>query len=76
MHAWATRLKDWNHFGQLNRKFERRFIDPNDVLIDATHRMEELAAEERDALSDARELRKRRRRAEKTLAPLTAKHGN
>jgi hypothetical protein len=39
----------------------------NDVLIDAEHRLEQLAAEERDALTEARGLRKHRRRAEKRL---------
>jgi hypothetical protein len=62
-------LKDWYHFGKLDRKFEQRFKDPNDVLIDAERRLEQLAAEERDALSEARGLRKRRRRAEKQLLP-------
>jgi hypothetical protein len=61
--------KDWYHFGRLDRKFEQRFIDPNDVLIDAERRLEQLAAEEQDALAEARGLRKRRRRAQKRLLP-------
>jgi hypothetical protein len=65
-------LKDWYHFGRLDRKFEQRFKDPNDVLIDAEHRLQQLAAEERDALAEARGLRKRRRRAEKQLLPPTS----
>jgi hypothetical protein len=65
-------LKDWYHFGKLDRKFENRFKDPNDVLIDAEHRLQQLAAEERDALAEARGLRKRRRRAEKQLLPPTS----
>lgn len=64
--------KDWYHFGGLDRKFEQRFKDPNDVLIDAEHRLQQLAAEERDALAEARGLRKRRRRAEKQLLPPTS----
>jgi hypothetical protein len=64
-------LKDWYHFGRLDRKFEQRFKDPNDVLIDAEHRLQQLAAEERDALAEAHGLRKRRRRAEKQLLPPT-----
>lgn len=64
--------KDWYHFGGLDRKFEQRFKDPNDVLIDAEHRLQQLATEERDALAEARGLRKRRRRAEKQLLPPTS----
>jgi hypothetical protein len=60
-------MKDWYHFGRLDRKFEQRFKDPNDVLIDAEHRLEEMAAEEQDALAEARGLRKRRQRAEKQI---------
>jgi hypothetical protein len=39
------------------------------VQIDAEHRLQKLAAEERDALAEALVLRKRRRRAEKQLLP-------
>ncbi len=83
LRAWANseflerqqsrELKDWNHFGKLDRKFERRFLDPNDVLIDAERRLEQMTVEEQDALYEARQLRKRRQRAAKRLAPLTAK---
>jgi hypothetical protein len=45
------------------------------VLIDAERRLEEMTVEERDALALARGIRHRRRRAEKKLAPLTAKPG-
>ena len=65
-------LKDWYHFSRLDRKFEQRIKDPNDVLIDAEHRLQQLAAEERKALAEARALRKRRRRAEKQLLPPTS----
>ena len=78
LRAWANaefleqqldrEMKDWHHFGELDRKFEQRFIDPNDVLISAEHRLDELAAEEQDALAEARSLRKRRQRAEKERA--------
>jgi hypothetical protein len=60
-------MKDWYHFSRLDRKFEQRFKDPNDVLIDAEHRLKEMVAEEQDALAEVRGLRKRRRRAEKRL---------
>lgn len=59
--------KDWYHFGKLDRKFEQRFIDPNDVLIYAERRLDELAAQEQDARAEARRLRKRRQRAEKRI---------
>jgi hypothetical protein len=61
-------LKDWYHFGKLDRKFEQRFVDPDDVLISAERRLDELAAKEQDALGEARSLRKRRQRAEKERA--------
>jgi hypothetical protein len=65
-------MKDWYHWGKLDRKFEQRYKDPNDVLIDAERRLEQMAAEERSALIEARELRKRRRRAEKKLTMPTS----
>jgi hypothetical protein len=71
----SREIKDDFHFWMLDRKFEQRYRDPNDVLIDAERRLEELTAEEQDALTEARSLRKRRRRAEKRLAPLIAKPG-
>lgn len=64
--------KDWYHFGRLDRKFEQRFIDPDDVLISAERRLEELAAEEKDAVAEARQLRKRRLRTEKQRAKQTS----
>ena len=63
-------LKDWYHFGKLDRKFEQRFVDPNDVLISAERRLEEMAADERYALAEASGLRERRERAEKQLSKL------
>jgi hypothetical protein len=82
LRAWANgeflerqldrEMKDWYHFGKLDRKFEDRYKDPNDVLIDAERRLEQMVAEERSALIEARELRKRRRRAEKKLAMPTS----
>jgi hypothetical protein len=69
----SRELKDDFHFSKLERKFQQRYRDPNDVLIDAQRRLEEMIVEEQDALAAARGIRHRRRRAEKKLAPLTAK---
>lgn len=81
LRAWANgeflerqlsrEMKDWYHWGKLDRKFEQRYKDPNDVLIDAERRLEEMTIEERRALAEARGLRKRRQRAEKKLAKPT-----
>ena len=64
--------KDEYHFWMLTSKFENHYKDPNDVLIDAERRLEELTVEERDAIANARGLRKRRRRAEKQLSKLVS----
>jgi len=56
----------------IDRKFEDRYKDPDDVLIGAQRRLEELAAEEQDARAAARGFRKVRRRAEKRLAMPTS----
>ena len=63
-------LKDEHHFSMLDKKFEDRYLDPNDVLIGAERRLEEMAQQERYALREAHELRDRRERAEKQLRPL------
>ena len=63
-------MKDDHHFWLLDRKFEDRYKDPNDVLIGAERRLEEMANEDRYALRRARKLRERRERAEKQLSPL------
>jgi hypothetical protein len=63
-------LKDEHHFSMLDKKFEDRFLDPDDVLIGAERRLEEMAKQERYALREAHELRDRRERAEKQLRPL------
>ena len=68
----ARELKDDFHFSKIERKFDGRYRDPNDVLIDARRRLEEMSAEERDALAFARGSRKRRRREEKRLAEVVA----
>ncbi len=70
LRAWANseflerqhdrELKDWYHFGKLDRKFEDRYKDPNDVLIHAQRRLEQLATEERDVLTDADRIRMQR----------------
>ena len=65
-------LKDEFHFWMIDRKFEDRYKDPDDVLIGAQRRLEELAAEEQDARAAARGFRKVRRRAEKRLAMPTS----
>jgi hypothetical protein len=65
-------LKDEFHFWMLDRKFEEMYKDPDDVLIDAERRLEQLAAEERDAVASARGLRKQRKRAEKGLSKPTS----
>lgn len=69
-------MKDWYHFGRIDRKFEKRFLDPNDVLIDAEHRLQEMAAEEKDALAQARSLRKRRIEVEQRVAKKKVKPGS
>jgi hypothetical protein len=69
----ARELKDDFHFWKLDVQYEDRYKDPNDVLIGAQRRLEEMTAEEQDALAFARGLRHRRRRAEKKLATPTAK---
>jgi hypothetical protein len=51
---------DCFHFELLDRKFEQRFKDPNDVLIDAKRLQERRAAEEHDVLSEADRIRKQR----------------
>jgi hypothetical protein len=68
----SRELKDEFHFWMIDRKFEDRYKDPDDVLIGAQRRLEELAAEEQDARAAARGLRKVRRRAEKRLATPTS----
>jgi hypothetical protein len=83
LRAWANgeflerqlerEMKDWFHFGQLDRKFEDRYKDPNDVLIDAKRLQEQRAAEEQDVLTKADRIRKqraaeKRRAAKKTTA--------
>jgi hypothetical protein len=66
----ARELKDEHHFWLLDHKFEDRYADPNDVLISAERRLEEMAAQERHALAEARELRERRERSEKQLSEI------
>ena len=66
----SRELKDERHWSTLNRKFEKRFEDPDDVLIGARRRLEELAAEEKTARLAASDFRKVRRRAEKQLATM------
>jgi hypothetical protein len=63
-------LKDEHHFSMLDQKFEDRYLDPNDVLIGAERRLEEMATDERYALAEASDLRERRERAEKQLGKL------
>jgi hypothetical protein len=53
-------MKDWFHFSQLDRKFENRYKDPNDVLIEARRLQEHRAAEEQDVLTEAERIRKQR----------------
>jgi hypothetical protein len=65
-------LKDEFHYWMIDRKFEDRYKDPNDVLISAKDRLEELAAEEHNAHTAARSFRRVRRRAEKQLAVPTS----
>jgi len=69
----ARELKDDFHFWKLDVQYEDRYKDPNDVLIGAQQRLEEMTAEEQDALALARGLHHRRRRAEKKLATAAAK---
>jgi hypothetical protein len=66
----SRELKDERHWSTLNRKFEKRFEDPDDVLIGARRRLEELTAEEKTARLAASDFRKVRRRAEKQLAAM------
>lgn len=63
----SRELKDQFHFWKIDRKFDERYKDPDDVLIGAQHRLEELAIEEQDARDAARGIRKLRRRAAKRL---------
>ena len=63
-------LKDEHHFWRLETKFEKPFIDPNDVLISAVHRLEEMAEEERRADEQMREMRASRENAEERLRTL------
>jgi hypothetical protein len=68
LRAWANaeflerqvsrEMKDWHHFSQLDRKFERRFKDPNDVLIDAKRLQEQRTAEQQEVLAEADRIRK------------------
>jgi hypothetical protein len=60
-------LMDDSHFWFLEQRYEDRYKDPNDVLIDAERRLEEMTLEERRALTSARETRERRELAEKQL---------
>jgi len=50
--------KDSFHFSNLDRRFEQRFKDPNDVLIDAKRRQEQIAAEEQAVLLRADRIRR------------------
>lgn len=81
LRAWANseflerqvgrELKDWHHFSQIDRKFEDRYKDPDDVLIEAERRRAQVAAEEKDVLARAARIRKQRaakRRTKKTAA--------
>ena len=63
----SRELKDDFHFSKMERKFDGRYRDPNDVLIDAQQRLAEMVVEEREAQGFARGSRMRRRRAEKLL---------
>ncbi len=63
-------LKDDSHFWLLERKYEDRYKDPDDVLISAQRRLEAMTQEERHALATAQSTRERRTRAEENLAAL------
>ena len=69
-HQLDRELKDEHHFSMLDKKFEDRYLDPNDVLIGAAQRLEEMGKHERYALREASDLRERRERAEKQLGKL------
>lgn len=56
----SRELKDEHHWSTLDRKFEQRFKDPNDVLIDAKRLQERRAAEEQHVLTEADRIRKQR----------------
>lgn len=64
----ARELKDDHHFWLIDKKFDDRYKDPDDVLISAQRRLAEMTAQEQEASAAARGLRARRRRAEKHLA--------
>jgi hypothetical protein len=64
-------LKDDFYFWKLDVQYEDRYKDPDDVLIDAQRRLEQLAAEEQQARDEASRIRQHRRRAEKRLATPT-----
>jgi hypothetical protein len=63
-------LKDDHYFWKLDVKYEDRYKDPNDVLIGARQRLQEMAVEERDALALAHGTRERRERAEQDLSKI------
>ena len=64
-HQLDREMKDWFHFSQLDRKFENRYKDPNDVLIEARHVEERRAAEDQDVLAEASRIRKQRAAAKR-----------
>lgn len=66
-HQLARELKDEHHFWLLDKKFEDRYEDPNDVLIGAKLRLEQMASEERHAVQEADRIRERRKRGEQEL---------
>jgi hypothetical protein len=53
--------RDWVRFGRLRHQWEKKLFDPNDVLIEAARRKEELrkVAEKRAARGKRRKIRKR-----------------
>jgi len=56
--AWETlynrELSDWSHFGHVRRRWEKKYEDPADVLIEAKH-MEERLRRQQKKRSKARQ---------------------
>lgn len=67
-HQLGREMKDWFHFSQLDRKFEERYKDPDDVLIEAMHREEQRAAQEQEVLNEASRIRRQRAAANRRTA--------
>lgn len=53
-------LKDWGRWGQLNRRFDARYRDPNDVLIEA-----DIIRRDRTVEAVLREVQQRQRTTKK-----------